>query len=273
MSKFNAKQMHALIDELFDAGQVETLTALSTIMLALARNDAEDSNLDLEDDEKPSSKRKTSAKKVRGGNRRKAAAEADDGDDDAEDGEDGDEDADDADDLSGLDGLDVDDEDDKPAKKKRGRKAAVEEDDDDGDGADADLPVLESAKKFEAFLDEVDQLEDGLELPEGGMRDHVTELASTFNIVAADIDLGDQADLEGRELRQAKTAIYGLYLAKMQYIVDQLVEAGDKVIAAVAKAQDVDLDGIKGRGKGLLKKQAEAIVEAMYGEEEEGDDE
>lgn len=272
MSKFNAKQMHALIDELFDAGQVETLTALSTIMLALARNDAEDSNLDLEDDEKPSSKRKAAAKKVRGGNRRKAAAEADD-DDDAEAGEDDDDADDDADDLSGLDGLDVDDDDDKPAKKKRGRKAAAEEDDDDAEDADADLPVLESAKKFEAFLDEVDQLEDGLELPEGGMRDHITMLASTFNIVAADIDLGDAKELEGRELRQAKTAIYGLYLAKMQYIVDQLIEGGEKVIAAVAKAQDVDLDGIKGRGKTLLKKQAEAIVEAMYGEDEEGDDE
>lgn len=270
----NVKQLHALIDELFDAGQVEALTALGTIMMALGKSADAEGDLDL-DDEKP-------AKKVRGGRKAKAVEEDDeevelDGDEDGED--------DDEDELGDLDvDLDDEDEDEKPAKKVRGgkktpakaekpvrgRKAKVVEDDEDEDGGD--MPALEvstakkAGKEFDAFLDEVDEFE--FEQEAGGVRE-LTKTIRDFGINPDDMDFGFDEDLAGRDLRKAKEAAYGQLVSKLQHISSELCNLDEDMLAAVADHLEVDHESIKGRGKAKTVKIAAAIIEAVYGPEED----
>lgn len=279
MSKVNVKQIHALIDELADAGQSEMLTALHVIMMNAAKSAADDSDLDLEDDEKPAKKSGKTVKKS-GRKVRRAAAEddSDDGEDDA-DGEDDSDDGDDADDLEGLDGLDdldVDGEDEKPARgkkpKKTSKKAAAEEDDeddaDDSDDEAGDAPEWTPGKKpaatFEKFLDEVDAFE--FEANSGGVRE-LNAAIQAYGINPNEMDF-ELDDLEGRELRKAKQEAFGVFLTRLEHIEEALIEAGEDVIEKIADHYEVETDAIKGRGKAKMQKIAAAIIGAIYADED-----
>jgi hypothetical protein len=284
MSKVNVKQIHALVDELADAGQGEMLTALHLIMMQVARASADDSDLDLDDDEKPAKTRGSKSKKVRGKVRgKKAVAEDDEEDeddaDDADDGED-DGDEDDLDGLDGLDSLDVDGDDDKKSrkssKKVRGKKAAADEDDDDdaddadddGDDEAGEAPEWTPGKKvvatFEKFLDEVDNFE--FEANSSGVRE-LNAAIQSYGINPNDMDF-DLGNLEGRELRKAKQEAFGTFLTQLEHVEEALVEAGEDALEKLADHYEVDTDEIKGRGKAKLQKIAAAIVGAVYAPEE-----
>lgn len=256
MSKMNVKRMHALVDELAATGDEETMTALGTIMMALAQSSAEDGDLELDDGD---GKEKTSSRRAkRGKTGRRSKASDDEGDDEGEDADDTD--------LDGLDGLDVDDEDDEPKRDRRGKAKAEAED----EAEEVELPELGSVKNFDKFLDAVDELDgDAIEIEEGGMRELAAELAEVYDVDVNFTDVGVDDDLVGKELRDNKKQAYGLFLAKMNYIRDQLVELGEDGMAKIAKVKDVDLDEVKGRGKALLKNQAQAIVASLYGGEDE----
>lgn len=273
--KTSVKQLHALIDELNDAGQAEMLTALQLIMTKVARDSADDGDLNLEDDDKP-------ARKAKG---KKGKAKATDDDDDLGDLDDSDPDADeggedDAEgDLGDLDDLDVDDEDAKPAKKskrgakeaptkasKRRRGKAVEEpEEEEAEG----LASIELGDDFDDFLDAVDEVED-IEVEGGaGVRELSKTLQDEFGLNPNELELDLDKKLKGRDLRVAKTQALGEWVARMEHIRDQLVEAGEERIEEIAEERELDLDGIKGRGKAKLAAMACAIIEDVYGPDED----
>lgn len=273
--KTSVKQLHALIDELNDAGQAEMLTALQLIMTKVARDSADDGDLNLDEDDKPA--RKAKAKKGKG------AGKVDEDDDDDLGGlddtdPDAEDDADDAEgDLGDLDDLDVDDEDDKPAKKskrgakeapakssKRRRGKAVEEpEEEEAEG----LAGIELGDDFDDFLDEVDEVED-IEVEGGaGVRELSKTLQDEFGLNPNELELDLDKKLKGRDLRVAKTQALGEWVARMEHIRDQLVEAGEERIEEIAEEREVDLSDIKGRGKAKLAAMACAIIEDVYGPE------
>lgn len=267
MTKSPVKALHALIDELNDAGKSELLTAMHTILMnqasaADADGDLELDNLD-DDDDKPS---KASKSKRRGG-------KAKDDDDDAGDDDEGDLD---------LGSLEVeDDDDDKPSKsKRRGGKAAADDDEDDDDAGDddgddaGDLPELKSAKGFNDFLDECDAFE--FSPVDAGIRELTKRLQDEYGMNPDNIELpvtpAKLKKMSTKEIRELKSEVYGTTLAKFEHITEQLVELGEKGIAAVAKAESVDLDEVPGKGSRLVRNQALAIVGTLYAGDEDGDD-
>lgn len=278
MAKTSTKALHALIDELADAGKADMLTALHTILMgvATAAEGDGDLNLDLDDDE-GDSKSAGKKSKRRGGKSKDADEDDGDGEDDLDLGdlevEDEDDDSDD------------DDEDDKKSSKKsgkkvRGKKAKADDDDDDaGDGEDGgDAPELEDADGWETFLDECD--EHVFEPAEGRLRELQQRLSNEFDFDVSTMEKPwskkEEAKMDTREKRVKNTELYGQTLAKFLHITGQLVEAGDSVIEEVAEAEEIDLDGVKGKGKTKTLNMAMAIVAATYGgepEEDESDDE
>ena len=302
----NVKSMHALIDELADQAANnpaigEMMTGLHTILVAMAKTGSDDSDLAIDDDEKPSKKDKDKKSSKKKGKSSKSEESDDDDDDDSDDSDDDDDDSEDADDdedgdgddLDALDDLEIDGDEKKSkkgSKKKpaKGKKKDEDEDDDDDsddsdaddddDDEDADVPEFEPGKKpgkaFEAFLDALDDAEvDSTKHDKTGVRELTTALQA-FGIDPAsmfDDEIDKKADK--REQRHQRQAMYAQFLAKIEYIISELVAQNEKVLEAVAKSVEVDLDEVSGRGKGRLRKLAHAIIEAVYGgEEEDGDD-
>lgn len=279
MPKSIVKQLHALVDELADAGQEEMLTALHTIMAAQAEATASDADLDLDtgDEEEDKPRRGRSGKRSAGTRRRRASAEADDEADEAD--EEGDDD--DLDDLSDLD-VDDDEEDTKPARGRRGSKsktkptrgrrsakAEVADEDDDGDEDDGeDLPEFKpgknAAKAFDAFLDEMDDAV--CEEAEGGVRELQKAAVDTYGIDLNSMDFGIKGS--GREARKDKQVAFAQFMGRMEYITGQLVAAGVEVLEELYEEHTGESpEDVKGRGNARLNKLAHGILGGVYGED------